>query len=237
MEPVALYSFSWLERANRLALIAQQLSTTVHDVNNTLQVISGSAELLQHGPDAAEVARRAKTIEAQAQKAFDLLSDLTAFTRDTNATIEPLDLHAIVEQALAMRRHSLTRLRVTVVGRDRAAASVPDVVVHANARRLLQIVLNLIVNAEQTLAGRPAARLTIDVRHTSAGAQIVVEDNGPGLPATSTVALNEPGADGTVQRLGIGLAVSQWLASEMKGTLRDSAGSLGGTRWSLTLPL
>ena len=45
-------SADWLERANQLAIAAQLLPNTIHDVNNALQVITGSAELLDLAPAA-----------------------------------------------------------------------------------------------------------------------------------------------------------------------------------------
>jgi signal transduction histidine kinase len=71
----------WLERANRLALTSALLSTTVHEVNNALQVISGSAEMLNASPPADVTGRRTDAIGAHARRASALLAELSSFAR------------------------------------------------------------------------------------------------------------------------------------------------------------
>src|SRR5262249_38389023 len=130
----------WLERANRLATTATLLSTTVHEVNNALQVINGGAEMLgkEHAPEA--VARRAESIGVHARRASALLADLSAFARDENTSPQRVDLGHVAQKALAMRQYTFARLGLQVSLETSGGSRI----VTGNARRLLQIVLNLI---------------------------------------------------------------------------------------------
>ncbi|OFW47156.1 MAG: hypothetical protein A3J29_02125 [Acidobacteria bacterium RIFCSPLOWO2_12_FULL_67_14b] len=223
----------WLERANRLALIGRVLSGTVHDVNNALQVVSGSVELLQMPQSSPEVAgRRVQAIGVQAGRVSALLADLTAFARDTSEQIEPVSLRAIGLRALGLRNHALTKLSLTPVIEGE------DVSVEANARHLLQIVLNLMVNAERALTGVPGARLALTIERVGDFGAFTVEDNGPGVSADRFSAIFEPhlGQVGLVEDLGIGLCVSRALAVQQAGTLTCAARHLGGARFSVSLP-
>lgn len=224
---------AWLERANRLSLIARVVSSTVHDVNNALQVIGGSAELLEMAPGAGEaVLRRALTISTQAKRASALLNDLSGFVRDTRARPERVGLRALALQTLAMRQYSLSKLRVV------SAVDGDEVFVEANPRELLQLLLNLVINAEPALAVAPEARLQIRVSREGDQAAVDVEDNGSGVAPgevdalfdASTVAPNEAGD------LRIGLAVSRWLASRMNGHLTYAPAAGSGARFTLRLP-
>jgi signal transduction histidine kinase len=209
----------WLERANRLALIARQLSTTIHDVNNLLQVISGHAELLHKAPGASDVViRRGQTIGAQAERATTALAELAAFAKDAGDRTETVGLRDLAQRAMTMRSHSLSKLRVPVV------VDGEEVKVRGSSRRLLQIVLNLIVNAEQALAGAQAPRLRVGVARAGDRAELTVEDNADARQAQDPYGL------------GIGLDVSRWLAAEQNGSLEVVTIPTGGSKVTLTLP-
>ena len=211
----------WLERANRLALIARQLSTTIHDVNNMLQVIGGHAELLVKAPGATEVMlRRGQAIGTQAQRATAALAELAAFAKDVSDRTEMVGLRSVAEQALAMRAQALGRMRVS------PSIDGDEVHVRGNPRRLLQIALNLIVNAEQALAAAPAPHFRIAVARVGECAELSVESNAAISPAA-----RDP------YELGIGQSVSEWLASEQGGSLSSIALPEGRCRATLSLQI
>lgn len=222
----------WLERANRLSLQARLVATTVHDVNNALQVIGGGVELLQMAP--ADPGAVTRAIGGQAERANRLLQELSRFVRDAGGTVEPVSLRELAEQALALRHFALTRLRATrVVEGD-------GVTVAAVRRDVLQIVLNLLVNAELALPGvtRPAVRIVLG--HDGGQATLAVEDNGPGVPPGMQGQIFEwqpPPEDGPADRLGIGLAVSRALAGRLGGTLACTPREPAGATFTLTLPV
>ncbi len=225
---------AWLERANRLSLIARLVSSTIHDVNNALQVIGGSAELLEMAPGASEpVLRRGKTITTQAKRASSLLNELSTFVRDTRNRPERTGLLAAATQALAMRHYSLSKLRVT------AAIDGDEVWADVNPRELLQVLLNLVINAEQALATTPDARLRLAVRRDGDQAAVVVEDNGSGVARAEADALFDALTTGPNEAgdLRIGLSVSRWLAARMGGTLSYAPAEGQGARFTLLLPV
>lgn len=222
---------AWLERANRLSLLARLVATTVHDVNNALQVIGGGVELLQMKPADPDAVTRA--IGGQAERANRLLQDLSRFARDTGGDPEPVNLKELAEQALALRHFALTRLR--------AARSVEgdSVTVSVVRRDVLQVVLNLLVNAELALPGVTGPSVRIVVSHGEGRATVAVEDNGPGVPADLREGLFDPGPLPDlppVERLGIGLLVSRALAGRLGGTLTYAPGEPAGAIFTLSLP-
>jgi signal transduction histidine kinase len=206
----------WLERANRLALTARLLSSTVHDVNNALQVIAGSVELLQMAPAANDmIQRRITAIDTQAKRASRLLQELTEFVRDARVAAETIDLKAMAEQVLASRHYAVTKLRIT------ASVEGEPVRVSANPKHLQQILLNLLVNAEDAHCS------TLVVRVGRDGTQAVVSvENDAGK--------TEPGTRNR-DVLGIGLEVSAWLAQKNGGTVTFEPAA-GNSRAKLTLP-
>lgn len=223
----------WLELVNRHALVGRLLIATVHDVNNTLQVVSGAAEVLAMDPTPDAVTRRTGSIVAQAGQATAALQALTAFVCDTGTTgggrAHP---KAIAERAVGLRMYALRKARITVsVAGEEAECA-------AGHGRVLQVLLNLIVNAEQALAGRAGATLAVRISADAGGVAVSVEDNGPGLRAdqTASVFTWPPAPVLAPGCLGLGLFVSAALAARDGGTLTYAPGPEGGAVVRLSLP-
>jgi C4-dicarboxylate-specific signal transduction histidine kinase len=223
----------WLERANRLALTSALLSTTVHEANNALQVISGSAEMLNASPPADVSGRRTDAIGAHARRASALLAELSAFARDESTAPMVLDLAQIGQRALSLRQYALAKLKIESVFET---AGDPRTVV-ANQRVLLQIVLNLVLNAEQALSQKSFGRIGLSVRGESGRVTLTVDDDGPGVAADIVPRLFTPLMYATDGRLGIGLAVAKQLAERYGGTVEYQPRSPGGARFTVSLPV
>jgi signal transduction histidine kinase len=222
----------WLERANRLSTIATLLSTAVHEVNNALQVISLTAEMLgtSSAPDA--IAKRGEVIAAHARRASALLAELSAFARDDTTAAQRLELGQIGQRALAMRQYSIAKLKLE--GTFQMGGDTSLVV--ANPRAVLQIVLNLLVNAERALFRRAGGRIAVSVEARPGRIELTVRNNGPTIPPESLGRLFEAGAHASGTNLGIGLAVSKLLAERDGGELRYEPQS-DGTAFTLSYPV
>lgn len=220
----------WLARANRMATIAALLSATTHEVNNALQVISGSAEMLTPDAEPPIIARRRDAISTQALRASTLLAELSAFARDDTPEGAHADLSQIAQKALMLRQHTLSRLRIESAIQQQA----PTLPIAASSRAVLQIVLNLLLNGERVLAGRDGARMTVTTGVRARRAELVVDDNGPGVGSAT---LFQPSIVDAPSALGIGLAVGRWLAERNGGTLDHTPSSLGGAAFTLSFPV
>lgn len=222
----------WLERANRLALTSALLSTTVHEVNNALQVISGSAEMLHASPPPDIMGRRTDAIGAHARRASALLAELSSFARDDSTAPIVLDLAQVAQRALSMRQYMLAKLKLESV--FETAGDVRTVV--ATQRALLQIVLNLVMNAEQALAQKAGGRIALSVRGEKGCVTLTVDDDGPGVGPDMAPRLFTPLAFASDGRLGIGLAVAKHLAERFGGSVSYAPKPDVGSRFTVTLP-
>lgn len=222
----------WLALVNRQALVTRLLSTTVHDVNNILQVVSGAAEVLAMDPTPDAVTRRTGSIVTQSGQATAALQILNAFARGSGGASGLVKIKALAEQAVALRLYALRKGRVAVslTGEELAG--------HGSPARLLQVVLNLLVNAEQALADRSGAALTIHLGRDADRVTVTVADNGPGVSDDRAAALFAwpPSPGGAAGALGIGLLVSRELAARDGGTLTWAPAEGGGAAFFLSLP-
>ena len=112
--PAANLSDEALEEVNRLWTIVRAFSNAAHDVNNDLQVIGGSAELLERRELDPAVRRRVEAIREQAVAAAATINRLLAYSRAEPAAPGPIELSQVVTAAVAMRRSSLSRARIGI---------------------------------------------------------------------------------------------------------------------------
>jgi signal transduction histidine kinase len=229
---------AWLEAANHLATVVAQVSSVLHGLNNVLQVIAGNAEMMECTEGVPEGAlRRAHVIGVQALRASELLGEVLTLSRVASTGLERVDLREIAVGALSLRAYYLTKTHVDV----KVEPADGVYVALANRRRTLQIVLNLIANAERALAGREAPRLHLRLAHEGRQIVLVVEDNGSGIddvPGRSD-GFELIAANGGPAHLGIGLRVSFSLAEQMGGSLTLeplTTTADGGSVATLTLP-
>lgn len=162
---------------NRLATVARVVSGTAHDVNNALQIIGGSAELLESQPDLGEPARRALTrIRAQAARAAGLIEDLSKFARDRGEGPARVSLRSIAAQAVAFRALMIRRAGLSLAFTPETS---PSADVTGRAGQLLQAAINMIIDAEAAFDGQTGGSIRLSVTEDGGHAEMRVANNGP----------------------------------------------------------
>jgi C4-dicarboxylate-specific signal transduction histidine kinase len=150
--------------------------------------------------------------------------------------VEPVDVAVLVEDALRMQQSSLSQHQVRI---ERDMARLPAISLERH--KVLHILVNLISNAKQALleAGREDKRLRIEARPSGPGHfQLVVRDNGVGIPAEDLQRVFQFGFTTRQGSLGYGLHWAANTAREMRGTLVAASEGRGqGSSFTLELPL
>lgn len=221
----------WLILVNRQSVAVRLLSTTVHDVNNILQVVSGAAEVLALDPTPAAVAKRTTAIVTQSLAATSVLHGLTSFLRDEADPLAGARPLTLARQAVTYRQHALrkARLTVTVDGDDTTCAIA--------SHRLLQVLLNLLLNAEHALKGTAEGRIAIDIADGDP-VTITIVDNGVGLPGDleQAIACWPPRPSEAAGALGIGLRATRRLLDDAQGSLMLAPVPSGGAQVTVSVP-
>ncbi len=224
-----------LRQINRLATAARMVASLAHELNNSLQVVSGLVELLGDRSDLpADALARIQKIGGQADKATTAIRHVVTYTRELGQETGAVNLSALAEQALGLRRYNLGRAGIT------AAADVPPdpVVITGDGRAILQVLLNLVINAEEALAGQPQRQLRIGVERANGAIRIAVSDTGHGVPEALRERIFEPFfSTRTGERVvGLGLPVARVLAGQSGAQLTLHDAGPGTTTFAVTWP-
>jgi two-component system C4-dicarboxylate transport sensor histidine kinase DctB len=202
--------------ANRLVNLEQVLPNVTHELNNALQVISGLSEILSIRPDVSgDVAQKLQRMHAQSTRCYGLLHELLAYARRDDVK-HVTDVGRAIDRALDLRRFHLSRAHVTVAIEPGPAG----VVAAMDSQHFEQMLLNLMLNAEQAMAVRPNPTLTLRYAQRDDVVVISVADTGPGVDLSTVEATcfapfwtSRPGM------LGLGLPVARVLAAAARGTV------------------
>jgi signal transduction histidine kinase len=154
------------------------------------------------------------------------------YTRATGI-VEDVNVEDLVEEALRMGESSFAKHGIAI-RRDYEAA----VRTTTDRHKLLQILVNIVSNARQALAGRPDPRLIVTIAATNAGVTIALKDTGVGIPAENLERIFAHGFTTKPEGHGFGLHSSANTARELGGSLEVASDGVGhGATFTLTLPL
>jgi signal transduction histidine kinase len=163
---------------NRSATAAKLLSGAVHEVNNALQVISGTVEILQGRADFGDpVTKALERVRAQSSRAANALADVLVFTKGSVDESVGVDMRETVTYSLGVRRFAMHRAGLSAHFEPNLAE---NFVVQGTRSLLQQAVLNLIINAEQALSGS-RGMIDVDLTRKADTIELRVSDEGPGV--------------------------------------------------------
>jgi signal transduction histidine kinase len=220
---------------NRTATVVRLVAGVFHELNNSLQVIGGLAELLQDTPGLpGSVTDGLRRIHAQNAKAGSAIAEVMAFARQKTDPRGRVNMRDLTMRAVGLRAFAIGRARLAIVF-EPPRGGVVDVNGHANL--LMQAVLNLIVNAEQSLAGQPGGTIHVEMEMPQGWVVLRVSDNGRGVDPAMADRLFEPFATTRPrdESSGLGLYVARQIAEQHDGTLTLEPASTGAC-FALRLP-
>jgi signal transduction histidine kinase len=220
---------------------SQFLSRVSHELRTPLNAILGFAQLLEMDPGASAQQRSwIGHVLDSGRHLLALMDDIldVSSVQSGQLRIAPvaLPLRPVVEETWAMLAGAAQAAGVTLIDQLPPGDAL---IVHADRRRLKQIVSNLLSNAIKY--NRPGGWVRISAQAAEDGVELAVADSGPGMDRTQLTRLFQPferlGAQhGPVAGTGLGLALSLQLAEAMGGDIQvDSAPGQGST-FCLWLP-
>jgi signal transduction histidine kinase/ActR/RegA family two-component response regulator len=227
-------------QTEKMAALGQLVSGIAHELNNPLTSIQGYAQLLVSRRSASDRTADARRISQEAARAGRIVKNLLLFSREAKPERRAVNLNEVIEHTIALRAYELKIENIAVdISFD---AALPQAL--ADAAQLQQVVLNLIVNAEQAIQqGREQGGLhgRIGIRTCRlSGDRIGMEfsDDGPGIPREIVSRIFDPFF--TTKPVGVGTGLG---LSILYGIVREHGGEVSvesqpghGAKLSIELP-
>ncbi len=226
-----------LHQAEKLAALGEVLAGVSHELNNPLSVLVGQAAiLLETAPDDV-VRRRAERLAEAAARCARIVRSFLAMARQRPGHGAPVGRGVIAREAVAMADREIAAAGAEV----RVDLSPYPLQAAGDAEQLRQVVVNLVTNAAQALAGRPLPRridLSVRLDGTRGLVRVTVADTGPGVPAPIATRIFEPLFTTKVGKgAGIGLALCHRVVTAHGGEIRLEPNPGGGALFAVELPL
>lgn len=228
---------SKLQQTEKMAAVGQLISGIAHELNNPLTSIMGYAQLLRNPRVSDARSGEARMIFEEAERASRIVKNLLSYARQAAPERTRSDVNEIVERTVALRDYEL-KLQDITVGCD-LEPNLP--VTLADPHQLQQVVLNLLINAEQAIRGsRGNGGIQVRTRKLSdARLSIEVSDDGPGIPKEISSRVfdpfftTKPPGVGT----GLGLAIVYRIVEQHEGKVVFENIPTGGAKFTIELPI
>jgi C4-dicarboxylate-specific signal transduction histidine kinase len=229
-----------LARVGRLAVMGELAASLAHEVNNPLGAMvtnaSAGQRLLSHGklhPD--ELRELLADIVSDGQRARQVIESIRKMVRKSESSYSLVDITDVVRDLLRIVRADAIARKVSLVAEVDPNAGV----VMADRVQLLQVLLNLTMNAFEALSIVRAEARRVVIRADCAEDRkicVSVRDAGPGFPDGLADQLFEPFFSTKTEGTGMGLAIARSIIEAHGGTLSAKNCSDGGALFTICLP-
>ncbi len=233
-EKALLESQTQLIQSEKLAAFGQLGAGIAHEVKNPLAGILGYVQLsLRKLEPETPLHANLKIVEKETKRCRTIIDNLLKFTRQEKMAREPVSVNQVAEDTAMLVDHQLGMHRIRL---EKGLAEDPPRIM-GNANQLQQVLLNIILNAEQAMEGTPGT-VRIETEGKDGQVEIRVRDTGPGIPKEIQARLFEPffTTKAAGKGTGLGLSVSYGIVKDHKGDIIVESEPGQGTCFILRIP-
>ena len=220
---------AWGEVARRLA----------HEIKNPLTPIQLSAERIRNkylsalDPEQRETLDRStRTIVQQVEAMKTMVNAFSEYARPAPLQRVSTDLNQLINDTVELFRSGPNTINLQIEPDTRLGR------IQIDPNSFSQVLNNLVINAQDALAGREG---TVVIRTNqdskTGGVTVTVQDNGPGFDPHSIDRIFEPYVSSKEKGTGLGLAICRRIIEEHGGTIRANNPQQGGAAVIISLPL
>jgi signal transduction histidine kinase len=223
-----------MDRRKQLSTLGNMAAAVAHEIRNPLNAVSMGLQRLraEHEPKEVEEYRTLlDVVQAEVRRLNSIVEDFLSLARPLSLRVEPLAVPALLDEVVGL-----------IQGEARAAGieihrDVPRALpaLQADRDRIVQVLLNLLLNALQAMPG--GGRLTLAAQVSGDRLTIGVSDTGRGIAADVLPRLFEPYVTTKAKGMGLGLAIARRIAEAHGGRIEAENRPEGGSRFRLVLPL
>jgi two-component system, LuxR family, sensor kinase FixL len=230
-----------LAHSGRVSLLGQLASSLAHELSQPLGAIlrnTEAAELLLRASsiDREELQEIVADIQRDDRRAGLVIDRMRSLLKGRQLELLPISLDSVVQEVLALVHADSESRHISID--CRLEPSLPNV--QGDRVHLSQVLLNLILNAMDAVAGQVTQRRRVTVgvgRPSHEAIELYVADAGDGVPPETAARIFEPFYTTKATGMGMGLAISRAIVESHGGRISLSNERGGGARFSVLLPI
>ncbi len=231
-----------LVRSEKMAALGRLAAGIAHELKNPLAVIAGRIQILklQMGPGQQPtlevISHHIARFDEATQRMLRIMESLSTYSKPAKPEPTPLDLGELLAATREVLAHEARRHDVSLT------VEVSDVLpkIRGDRSALMQVFVNLAMNAVQAMADTRGGHVTLKASETGgSGGTVVAEviDTGPGIPADALGKIWEPFYTTKAEGTGIGLSIVRSLVEQQPGATITVESRPGvGTTFRVTMP-
>ena len=224
-----------LMQSEKMAGLGRLAAGVAHEINNPMSGIMLYANLVKEGlGEENPFSEDLDVIIHEAERCKVIVADLLEFSHQTTYEMVLLDLNAIIRKTLGVLRNQpfFHNIEVQLQLED---SLMP---IYGNSIRLNQVVMNIVVNAAQAMAGNGILRIISRTRAGRDIVEVIISDTGPGIESDQLEKIFDPFYTTKVpgEGTGLGLSVSYAIVKEHKGSIRVASTPGVGATFTLRFP-
>ena len=236
-----------LLRTQRLESIGTLAGGIAHDLNNILQPIIMSLNLLRSGVKGKKYEKILSVAESSAERGADLIGHVLSFARGRDSSMQPLNAGYLISDVLKIVKQTFPK---SIEIKTDIEGSTQNIV--GDLTQLHQVLLNICVNARDAMNG--SGEMTIETKNISVTdnrphkygemtpgdyVEIAISDTGPGIPAEIRDKIFDPFFTTKEQDkgTGLGLATAYGIEKEHRGYINVESAVGKGSRFTVYLPV
>lgn len=226
---------SALVQSEKMSAFGQLGAGIAHEVKNPLAGILGMAQLsLRKVEKESEIERNLQIIEKETKRCKSIIDNLMKFARQEKVSFEMVSINQVVEETITIVSHQMDLKSV----KFQKGLTVDNTDIEGSANQIQQVLMNLMINAQQAMSGNPGKILVRTLRRGE-NIEIRVTDNGPGMPEEVSSKIFEPffTTKPTGKGTGLGLSVSYGIIKDHGGELKVKSVEGKGTAFTISLPI
>lgn len=233
---------SILVETHKLRALGTLTAGVAHELNNPVNNILLTAQVLKEDyrelPDDERLEMVGDVID-QAERCDRIISNLLDFARESEATVQPLDVGDLVRETvkLAQNQVHLSGIKLDV----HIQPNLPRI--HGDGKQLVQVFLNLLLNALDATARDGQIELSATSNGDARYVSVAFSDTGTGIPAHLLTSIYDPffttkhRGDGSTGGTGLGLSVSQGIVARHGGAITVTSQVDVGSTFTVQLPV
>lgn len=228
---------SRLIQSEKMSAFGQMSAGIAHEVKNPLAGILGYAQMSKKKLQAdSPVFPYLDIIEKETVRCKEIVENLMKFARQEKAMMSRIDINKTIKDSIRLVEHQIGISGIKLV--QIFALDGAPVWITGNANQIQQVMMNLMLNAQQAMENRGTITISTHFSVESQKVLVMVSDTGPGMPDDVKTRIFEPfyTTKGVGKGTGLGLAVSLGIVKDHGGAIEVESAVGKGTTFTITLP-